>query len=365
MKARSEVARDLRKALRLSPLAAGLRSLLHGRTAPLRAPRRAPARRMRFEPIEPRLLLDADPVLVTGAIDSPGESDTYSFTLDSDSRIAFDSLTNNPNITWTLKGPRGEEVGKRALAGAGGENTDAVLDLKAGQYTLTLDGTGDATGDYSFRLLTLSDSLSTTPGTPTSGELTVGSETDSYQFAATAGDGFYFEVTSLTGPTPNWRLLDPLGKSVFSEPMASAEDVKTVALTGLYTLLIEGQPQATESTEYTFNVQPVTDETAARALGPTVNGAIAHAGQRDTFTFTLTDARQVYFDSFTDDPDLTWSLTGPRGTVVPPRALASADSVDQGGAVLFDLAPGDYTLTLDGTLAATGAYSFRLLDLST
>src|SRR5262249_10355550 len=46
-----------------------------------------------------------------------------------------------------------------------------------------------------------------------------------------------------------------------------------------------------------------------------VAGRIDHPGQRDFYTFTLTDPKRVYFDSLTNDPGLTWSLTGPQGTV--------------------------------------------------
>ena len=223
MKARSKITRDRRKAARRSPIAAGLRSLLSPRATP--AAPRSLREHLRFEPLEPRLLLNADPVLVTGAIDSPGESDRYSFTLDGDTRIAFDSLTNDANIHWTLEGPSGTEVESRGLAGVAGENNDLVLDLKAGEYRLTLDGVDDATGAYNFRLLSLADSLPTTPGTPTSGQLATGPETETYQFAATAGERFYLEVVSLTGPDARWELLDPLGRSVFD----SCDNVRTDA----------------------------------------------------------------------------------------------------------------------------------------
>ena len=106
MKARSKITRDRRKAARLSGIAAGLRSLLSPRATP--AAPRSLREHLRFEPLEPRLLLNADPVLVSGAIDSPGESDRYSFALDGETRIAFDTLTNDANINWTLEGPGGE-----------------------------------------------------------------------------------------------------------------------------------------------------------------------------------------------------------------------------------------------------------------
>src|SRR4051812_9158212 len=63
------------------------------------------ARPIRFEALEPRVLLSADvnpaAVNVTGSIDVPGEVDQYGFTLAQNAQIVFDSTTNNGNLNWT------------------------------------------------------------------------------------------------------------------------------------------------------------------------------------------------------------------------------------------------------------------------
>ncbi len=113
-------------------------------------------------------------------------------------------------------------------------------------------------------------------------------------------------------------------------------------------------------------MQKVSDDTAALAFGTTVSGAIAHAGQRDFYTFTLAQAKQLYFDSLTNNTTLTWELKGPRGPVVLPRAFASSDSttnVELGTAAL-DLVAGDYVLTVDAPDDQTPSYSFRVFDLA-
>lgn len=48
----------------------------------------------------------------------------------------------------------------------------------------------------------------------------------------------------------------------------------------------------------------------------TTNGEIREPGERDTFTFRLEAERVLVFDSLTPEPQLRWSLTGPRGAVV-------------------------------------------------
>src|SRR5687768_8860065 len=97
-----------------SPIARAIRSLCASGSGAKPAAKvgshRPPPSRVRFESFEPRVLMAADPVLITGALDSPGETDRYNFTLDVNSQVVFDSLTNSANINWSLTGPRGTVV---------------------------------------------------------------------------------------------------------------------------------------------------------------------------------------------------------------------------------------------------------------
>src|SRR5688572_3929746 len=116
---------------------------------------------IRFEALEPRVLLagDAAPAAqtVTGAIDAPGEVDTYGLNLADNAKIVLDSLTNNSNFNWTLTGPRGTEVSARSFANtdSADQSGNTVLDLLKGDYTLSIDAQGDATGAYGFRIIDL------------------------------------------------------------------------------------------------------------------------------------------------------------------------------------------------------------------
>src|SRR5439155_4256584 len=172
--------------------------------------------------------------------------DQYTFTLGGASRLYFDSLTNSTSLTWTLAGPTGAVVSNRTLGASDGfVLTSPLLSLAAGDYTLTVDGTGDATGAYSFRLSDLAAAAVLTPGTAVSGTLSPANETDVYRFDAAAGDHFHFNMQARTGAgNPLWRLLDPLGAETFNTPFTNVttSDVDTLTLgqTGTYTLLVEG-----------------------------------------------------------------------------------------------------------------------------
>jgi hypothetical protein len=116
---------------------------------------------------------------VIGSIDTSGQRDTYTFNLPIDSRLYFDSLTNNGNLAWSLSGRGGTVVNGRSF-----NDSDAVdisnptLNLIAGDYTLTVDASAEATGTYSFRLPDLASAEPITPGAAVSGQLAPAAETD-------------------------------------------------------------------------------------------------------------------------------------------------------------------------------------------
>ncbi|MCB1631072.1 MAG: LEPR-XLL domain-containing protein, partial [Pseudomonadales bacterium] len=319
-------------------------------------------------------LVDAAPValelgeVTSGTIAVAGARTTYTFTLDALTTLHFDSRTNSSTLNWTLNGPRGTVVSARALRSGDSVDGNSVLRLAAGDYTLVVDGSGDATGDFSFRLTSTASATELTPGTAVSGTLDPANATQAWRFDATAGERFFFDVQARSGGDVYWRLVDPDGRTVFGPRYmnwtdgSSDQDVLTLAKSGSYTLLIEGRYYTTGTASYTFNVQPVSDDEATLALDTRVDGGIAHAGQRDLYHFTLTAPTRLYVDSLTNNSALNWSLTGPTGTEVAGRSFTGSDSYD--GTSLFTLPAGDYTLTVDGNGDATGDYAFVLRDLA-
>src|SRR5262249_26394166 len=309
-----------------------------------------------------------------GAITQTGQKNSFTFNLTQASRLAFDSLTNDSQLNWTLTGPRGVEVSNRSFSGSDSSSiaSSPAFDLIAGDYTLTVDANVDHTGSYSFQLLDLSNATTLTPGTPVTGTLIPGKATQVYRFAATAGESYYFDGQSVSAGSVFVRVLDPFGKplvdslgnAIFPTFLTTDVDTRVLPFTGVYTLLIEGAVSNAAPSTYKFNVQKVDDTTAALVIGTTTSGAITQTGQKNNFTFSLTQASRLAFDSLTNDSQLNWTLTGPRGVEVNTRSFTASDSFSISSSPAFDLIAGDYTLTVDATLDHTGSYSFQLLDLS-
>jgi hypothetical protein len=297
---------------------------------------------------------------VSGTLTSPSQRDNYTFTLAADQWLIFDSQTNI-SITWSLTGPRGAEVTNRNLISTDSFEGPPVLQLVAGTYQLTIGGAGGGIGAYAFRLLDPALATELPLGAPNNGQLTPGNETDLYRFNANAGQRFYFDFQQFGLFDTAWRLLSPYGDQVFFSRIDSDQGPLALPLSGTYTLLIEGRFANIATNAYRFNVQPVSDDDAALALGARVDGTIAHTGQIDRYHFTLSQRALVAFDSLST-ADFRWSLSGPRGVLVSDRSLRASDA--NNGKPVLDLAAGDYTLSIDGPGDVVGDYAFRVLDLS-
>ncbi|RVA64412.1 hypothetical protein EN914_37245, partial [Mesorhizobium sp. M7A.F.Ca.CA.001.08.2.1] len=222
-----------------------------------------------------------------------GQQARYTFDLAGAARLCFDSLTNDPYLSWRLIGPRGEvnstPVGFSYSDGVSGT---PLLDLVAGSYTLIVDGYLDATGPYSFRLLDVATATPITLGDPVSGTLPSGNDTALYRFDAQAGEKFFFDQQSDSGGTVYWRLIDPFGRQVLFNGFGDV-DVQALAFTGTYTLAIEGSVSNASPVDFSFAVQKVEDTTAALTVGTMVDGVIAHAGQQARYTFDLAGAARL------------------------------------------------------------------------
>ena len=319
-------------------------------------------RTLLFEALEQRILMSAD---IVGSIQVPGEVDKYVFTVTQDKQVYFDSLSNI-NMTWSLSGPQGAVVTDRSFRGSDSWDVggNPIISLTAGDYLLSVDAPGDTVGDYSARLVDLVTAPSIVPGAPVSGALEPGNETDLYHFDAVAGERFFFDMRSIQNGDGTWRLISPDNTQLFQNPLYADVDVLTLPTTGSYTLLLEGRYYASGRNPYEFNIQPVSDDVAGLALGETINGAIDLPGQSDRYTFSLGDAKQVYFDSLINNGNFTWSLAGPHGTLASSRNFITSDSAYVAGNPFLSLAAGDYVLTVETGGDITGNYSFRLLDMS-
>jgi len=315
---------------------------------------------VRFESMEPRMLLAGDAagvVAVTGSIDIQGEQDRYEFTLDSTHRVVFDSLTNRQDITWRLENEQGVVIDNLALPQT--ESNKPLAELAAGHYRLTVDGVGDARGDYQLRLIDVNGAQDLVMGQAISGELATGKETQVYRVNAQAGDSFYLQSLLSTSQV-SWRLIDPDNQVAVSyTSFYSDKDSTLLQKSGQYLLLVEGNINNTTAADYSFIWHKVEHQQQSLSLDQLTTANINTIGQKAIFNFSITEPTQVLLNALSQTP-FTWQLTGSQGTVVSERTYQAQSQMAYPYALLSLLA-GDYQLTIDLAETATASIPFSLL----
>jgi RHS repeat-associated protein len=303
----------------------------------------------------------------TGSIAGVGDTTEYSFSLPGRATLYFDSLTNSSSLVWSLVGPGGAVITNQRFDQSDSFNDETPLmrDLPAGDYRLTVDGTGDAVEDFSFRLLDIAANGTLIDfDTVVSDELTLPNETDVYRFTATAGTTILVDILAADDTNNTlYRVFDPLGNEILEIRDLVDGETGPLTATGTYTLLVEGWRGNTGLDTYQFNLSNNTTRTRPVNVGDLVSDAITTPGEQTTFTFEVTGDRFLYLDSLTDDAAINWSLTGPSGQIVSQRRFDRSDSTDFASPV-FETPAGRYELTVDGNLDTTGGFAFRLLDVA-
>lgn len=298
-----------------------------------------------------------------GNINAPGQAHAYSFNLSEQTFVLFDALNANSDIRWSLDGPAGTLVNNRSLSSSDGSSGQAPLKLASGSYVLTVRSTTDTTGAYAFRLLDLAAAEIIPIDTQLTRTLDPANESDPMRFTVSPGSKLYFDFLNQTGlPNAYWRCYNPRGEQVFSSSLGD-QGPFVFAEGGIYTLSVEGYQFEVGSGNYSLRIHTVADQAAPLSLGTVVTGSLVKPGQLHTYSFSLGTPSRLYLDSLTDNSSLRWSLRAPGRDWVSNLALTSSDGPNNSDPLL-NLTPGDYRLTIDGSGDSTGAYSFRLLDLS-
>jgi hypothetical protein len=287
----------------------------------------------------PELVLGAT---VTGSLATAQQQARYAFTLSEQTLAYFDALTNNTSLNWTLTGPRGTVVSARSF-----NNSDSVdlngnpaLSLVPGDYVLMVTG---ATGAHSFRLLDLGAAPALTPGTVSLRHVEPG---EPQRCLPVRGDGGRAVLLRCHGAQRRGRVLAVAGpvraggvRAVGDELDRPGRGRDHAGVRRHLHAADRGPVLHHRHGQLQFQRAAGDGRHGRLELNATTAGSIAHVGQRDFYTFTLTGDGRYYFDSLTNNSNMNWTLTGPRGTVISARSMISSDSVD--GFSLLSLVAGD------------------------
>ena len=291
---------------------------------------------------------------IVSNIGEAGENDTYIFAGETGQRLLFDNLDYASNINWQLLSPSGERIfGTNEYYAISSDRTHLLSET--GTYTLTVDGTGEATGNYGFQIQDWSNATSIELNTIVSEDLGDGRETDIYQFTAAKDKDTNLFFDRIVGDSNDrWSLHDSQG-NVVSDYQLSSDFELTLPENDTYTLHVTGR-NSTDN-EYSFKVNAFESIKSNLNLSELVSGTISAAGEQDIYTFDGRIGQRLFFDAIDGDSSITSKLYS------PSNKLIYDDGTDLDSSLFTLTENGSYRLVIDGNNTATGDYSFNLQEL--
>ncbi|WP_235111743.1 putative Ig domain-containing protein [Acaryochloris sp. 'Moss Beach'] len=292
---------------------------------------------------------------ISGSISEKGEQDTYTFEGQAGQKLFFDALGGSAFRVKVL-----DDTGRQLYDSSTSDSRinrgpDQGLTLtKSATYSLIVDGDGENTGDYGFRLL---DHLSA-PVLPLDTEVTGvldnnGLGSAAYQFRANKGERFYLDMGG-SQANNNWTLYGPGGQQLQSGSLVdgTTDDYEFTALgNGDYFLVVQGQGAADPN--YRLKLTEAKYDLLSLTLGEGAAGSIQNPGDRDIYSFTGEAGQSLFFDTLSGS-GLTALLYG------PDRTLLTSESIDGDWASFKLFQTGAYELVIRGDSNNLGDYSFSL-----
>ena len=312
-----------------------------------------------FKVITPELDIEPNPIsydtTVSGEITEKGERDVYTFTALQGQRLFLDTLDNRPNLRVTLVSPIGSQTGLSDTQFATDWTRNPFVLPEDGQYELIVDGAGEATGSYRFRMADVGGADVLPMNTPTSGTLAPDHSIKFYQFTGNVGDRLYFDSQTTTSSV-NWHLYSASNNEI-NEVSLNSDFEQVLQADGTYYLMLRSENS--QPVSYTIQVVPTDAEPApvAYALGATVSGSITELGEQGIYSVELTAGQRLYWDAQAGDSAVTVTLVGANGTIFE-------GDTGQDGAEIFVRQSGTYQLIIDGQVDATDTYQFQLLNIA-
>src|SRR6266550_2469082 len=295
-----------------------------------------------------------------GTISLAGQQDAFTFTGTAGQRLYYDALDYDFDpVSVQLINPSGGIV---FINGNSESDVGPFTLTETGTYTLVQKGNGDATGDYSFRLIDVAQSpaRALTFDTTVNGTNVPVTSASVYRFTGANGQRLFFDFAATNIGVAYVYLYGPQDQQLNGYGGGLNTDFEQkLPADGTYVLTIGNYTDAS-ATNFSFRVVTPNTTTNALTLGATVTGTLDEPGEENRYTFNGTAGQRLYYDALdTDNDAINVQLISPSGAI--PFLNGNSDS-DVG---LFTLTEtGTYTLLQKGVGDYTNDYSFRLLDLA-
>jgi hypothetical protein len=294
---------------------------------------------------------------IIGAIAEKGEQDYYRFEGKAGQVLFFDDLGTSSGIYATLYDPNGRYTGFQISQGDGNPNDYAGLRLTSdGTYQINIDGSGETTGTYGFRLLNMADSPLVALNTDITGTFDY-SDRGSVGYRFNLAERTYIYVDGQLGDG-YWTIYNASGQRVTGNYTNADQELWLNA--GAYWLIAQGNGY----NESNYKLKIITPDLLSTplTLNNVVTGSISNKGEQDYYTFTGVAGEKLFLDALGSDPNLSFYITDAFGRNVYSASNISDAGPDTNNTSLLLTKNGTYTVTIDGNGESTGNYKFRILS---
>ncbi len=302
---------------------------------------------------------------VTGHVDRVDDKVEYSLDLQAGQQIFLDGIANNSSgLKLWMYSPSGQPLMLNyGYYSPGPENDVVTLPIhESGTYRVSVYGDwGDGyTGDYSFRILDVAQSLALPFNQPVSYVLQPDHKAVPMTFIGHVGQKVRLNVTTSNG-TIYYNLYDSMNK-----PVSSVTNNSEVLLTseGRYMLVNQGdlRPGVDPPNTVTITMSDISDAPVSNTGLNTLQSGTLAAGQVKTFNFTAGAGTRLLWDNhLAESTGVSVSIFDPANQRVGEFQIGSTSYN------WFRLvSSGTYRVEIHGfTPQSAGAYKFRLLDIDT
>ena len=291
---------------------------------------------------------------ITNQLAQPGEQHRYAFSGTRGQVIYFDGLSSDhAGIEAVLRSAAGTVVfDDRGSVGRDLTANHGPLFLpEDGAYWVTVDGSGNASGGYAFRMLDLNtNSTAITVPQQITSTTAQGRSTELFRFNGAAGQGLFFERIS-SGGGLSLTLWDSSGSVVESGGFGSFH--ATLPNRGQYILAVIG---SSSSGPIAFDARLHLPQvvTADLTLNQPATDTISTPGDRHVYEFNASAGQRIMVDDLTPGfPPVGVQLLSPSR-----QSLFASGSLNVGPVTLTETGTWSLLFESDDSI---GTYNFQLL----
>ncbi|MBE9078257.1 cadherin domain-containing protein [Romeria aff. gracilis LEGE 07310] len=285
---------------------------------------------------------------VSGAIGEKGEQDIYTFIGNVGQQLFLDVLTYSGSYAQSLflYSPSGVVQLNRYLSS--GDSVPFTL-TESGTYRLVVDGVGENTGSYSFRMADLAAASDLALDTPTNDDL-LPQAVRFYQLKGTPGQRLQFDSLSAV-PGADWVIYGPGNFVLGSAPLSNDFEVELISV-GTHFLAVRNSSNNAVSYSIQVNTLP---SLSVENTGLGIIHSGVSASTPTSKSFTAAAGTLIYFDGQGTSSGVYARLSDPKGD-----QIFNINAYRDSGSILLRQS-GAYTLQLTGN----GSYQYRVIDLGT